>query len=102
MVYQVVWTDPAIATLKELCEHIAKENPDAARKLGMELVEHAESLDQLPLRGKVYPKFGNGLIHEIPYCGYRIFDKVYEDLKRVDILLVWHGARDEPGFIEQA
>lgn len=102
MVCQVVWTDPAIATLKELCEHIAKENPDAARKLGMELVEHAESLEQLPLRGKVYPKFGDGQLHEIPHRGYRIFYKVYEDLKRVDILLVWHGARDEPGFIEQA
>ena len=102
MVYQVVWTDPAITALKELCEHIAKDNPDAARKLGLELVEHAESLDQLPLRGKVYPKFSDGRVHEIPYRGYRIFYKVYEDLKRVDILLVWHGARDEPGFIEQA
>jgi Plasmid stabilization system protein len=102
VVYQVVWTDPAIANLKELCQHIAKDNPDAARKLGMGLVEHAESLDELPLRGKVYPKFGNGQIHEIPYRGYRIFYKVYEDLKRVDILLVWHGARDEPGFIQKA
>ena len=100
MVYQVVWTDPAIATLKELCEHIANDNPDAARKLGMELFEHAESLNHLPLRGKVYPKFGVGQIHEIPYRGYRIFYKIYEDLRRVDILLVWHGARDEPGFIE--
>jgi plasmid stabilization system protein ParE len=88
-----------MATLKELCEHIAKENPDAARMLGMELIEHAESLEQLPLRGKVYPKFGDGQIHEIPYHGYRIFYKVYENLKRVDILLVWHGARDEPGFL---
>jgi len=100
--YQVVWTDPAIANLKGLCEHIAEDNPDAARKLGVELVEHAESLDRLPLRGKVYPKFGDGQIHEIPYRGYRIFYKVYEHLKRVDILLVWHGARDEPSFIEQA
>ncbi|MGJ8638266.1 MAG: type II toxin-antitoxin system RelE/ParE family toxin [Opitutaceae bacterium] len=100
MVYQVVWTEPAIANLKKLCEHIAKDNVDAARKLGIKLVEYAESLDQLPLRGKVYSKFGDGQIHEIPYRGYRIFYKIYEDLKRVDILLVWHGARDEPSFIQ--
>ena len=102
MVYQIVWTNPAIANLKELCEHIAKDNPEAARKLALELIEHAESLETLPLRGKVYPKFGNGQIHEIPYRGYRIFYKIYEDLKRVDILQVWHGARDEPGFILKA
>ena len=98
MVYQVVWTEPAIATLKELCEYIAGDNPEATRKMGMELVDHAESLNQLPSRGKVYPKFGDGQIREIPYRGYRIFYKICEDLKRVDILLVWHGARDEPDF----
>ena len=99
MVYKVIWTDPAIANLKELCEYIAKENPDAARKLALELVKYAEGLKTLPLRGKVYPKFGDGQIHEIPYRSYRIFYNVYEELKRVDILQVWHGARDEPVFI---
>ncbi|WPJ96387.1 type II toxin-antitoxin system RelE/ParE family toxin [Coraliomargarita algicola] len=55
MVYQIVWTDSAIANLKELCEYITKDNPETARKLVLALVEHAESLDTLPLRGKVYP-----------------------------------------------
>ena len=64
MVYQIVWTNPAIANLKELCEYIAKNNPDAARKLALELIEYAESLHTLPLRGKVYPRFGDGQIHE--------------------------------------
>jgi addiction module RelE/StbE family toxin len=98
VVYQVVWTDSAIANLKELCEYIAQDNPDAARKLALELVEHAESLCSLPRRGKVYPKFGNGQIYELAYRGYRIFYKIYEESKRIDILQVWHGARDEPGF----
>ena len=99
MVYRVVWTDPAITNLRELCEHIAKDNPEATRKLALELIENAESLHALPLRGKIYPKFGDGKIHEIPYRGYRTFYKIYEELKRVDILQIWHGARDEPSFI---
>ena len=58
MVYKVVWTDPAIADLKGLCDYIANDNPDAAQKLALEVVEHAEGLGTFPLRGKVYPKFG--------------------------------------------
>ena len=99
MVYKVIWTDPAIANLKELCEYIAKDNPGAARKLALELVEYTEGLKTLPSRGKIYPKFGDGQIHEIPYRSYRIFYKIYAELKRVDVLQVWHGARDEPVFI---
>jgi len=97
--YQVVWTNPAITNLEEIFEHIVDDNPNAAKKFVLHLIEHAESLEVLPLRGKVYPRFGEGYIREIPYRGYRIFYKVYEKLKRVDILQVWHGSRDEPNLL---
>ena len=39
-----------------------------------------------------------GLLREIVFRSYRIFYDVSEESRRVDILHVWHGAREEPKF----
>ena len=39
-----------------------------------------------------------GPLREIVFRSYRIFYDVSEETGRVDILHVWHGAREEPKF----
>ena len=39
-----------------------------------------------------------GPLREIVFRSYRIFYDVSEELRREDILHVWHGAREEPKF----
>ena len=96
MDYKIVWTDAAIADLRQICEYISEEDPIVAKQFTLALIGHAEQLESFPKRGKVDPRIGAGRIRELAYRGYRIFYTVYEDKKRVDILLVWHGARSEP------
>jgi plasmid stabilization system protein ParE len=93
---QVIWTETATADLEAIVAHIAQTNPGTAEKLGKTIVDHVEVLRSFPRIGPRYAKARRGRIREI-LCGkYRIFYRVNEQLKSVEILTIWHGARDEP------
>lgn len=44
MDFKVVWTDPALADLREIAAHIASDNPVAAGRVGNSMIEHVETL----------------------------------------------------------
>ena len=44
------------------------------------------------------PRGARGTLREIVFRSYRIFYDVSEESLSVEILHVWHGARDEPAF----
>jgi len=85
MDFKIIWTDLAVIDLQSVVEFVAADNPEAARTLGEDII------------GPVYPKRSGSKIHEI-ICRkrYRIFYRVVEDANRVEILRIWHAARDEP------
>ena len=96
MDFQVVWTDPALADLREIVVYISRDNPMAADRVGNEIVDHVETLRTFPLIGPTYPRGKHGDVREI-ICGkYRIFYRVSQSRKVVEILTVWHGARGTP------
>jgi addiction module RelE/StbE family toxin len=96
MEYQIVWTQPALADVDAITDYIARRNPSAAEKMRATILEHVEILGTFPLIGPVYPRDRRGLIREIVCKKYRIFYRVIEASKRVEILTVWHGSRQEP------
>jgi len=96
MDYQVIWSDAAIGDLHEICTHIARDNPQAAKRVGQGILEHVRILGSFPLIGPAYPRGARGPLREIVYRPYRIFYDVSESSRRVEILHVWHGAREEP------
>ncbi len=98
MDFQVVWTDPALADLQEIVVYIARENAVAAERVGNEIVDHVETLRTFPLIGPTYPRGARGNCREIVCGKYRIFYRIFEAQKRVEILTVWHGARGTPGL----
>ena len=49
--YSVILSNQAIKNLTGIVEYIAADNPDAADKIGFELVNLAMSLDFMPYRG---------------------------------------------------
>jgi plasmid stabilization system protein ParE len=98
MDYQVIWSDAAIADLHDICAYIARDNPPAALRLGQGILAHARILGTFPLIGPAYPRGARGKLREIVYRPYRIFYDVDEEQQRVEILHVWHGAREEPKF----
>ncbi len=96
MDFKVVWTDPAIADLEAIVRFIAAANPEASFQIGTEILRHVEVLSTFPFIGPVYPR-DTGDRHREIVCGqYRVFYRVQEEARVVEILTVWPGRRAEP------
>ena len=98
MEFKVVWSEAAIADLHEICSYIARDNPEAALRMGQGILAHVQILARFPLIGPTYPRGAQGPLRQIVFRSYRIFYDVFEESHRVDILHVRHGAREEPKF----
>jgi toxin ParE1/3/4 len=98
MGFEVIWSDEAIADLCDICSYIARHDPGAALRVGNGLLDHVRILAGFPLIGPTYPRGARGPLREIVFRPYRIFYDVSEESRRVNILHVWHGAREEPKF----
>ncbi len=96
MVYQVILSNRSIDDLKGICEYIAAENPEAAQKLGHDLLKQVQALNELPRRGQIYDSSCSITIYEIPMRGYRAFYQINESSKQIEVLHIRHGARSEP------
>jgi plasmid stabilization system protein ParE len=94
MDFRVEIKDPAIADLAEIVSYIAQDNPDAARALGNNLLGAAISLAQTPYKGSRYQKLAG--IRKLTLRPFKIFYRVNETRKTVEILRFWHSARREP------
>ena len=97
MDFQVFWTDPALADLHEIVAYISRDDPEAAQRVGDDIIDHVETLRTFPFIGPVFPRGSWGSKHREIVCGnYRIFYRVSEPSRVVQILTVWHGARGTP------
>jgi plasmid stabilization system protein ParE len=86
--------------LAEIVKYIAKDDPLAAARTGDRLITKAESLRQMPLRGRVVPERREGDSRELVLKPYRIIYRVREEKSLVEILRFWHGARGAPVVCE--
>ncbi len=98
MDFKIVWSDAAIADLQDICSYIAQHNPQAAGRIGRGILDHVRVLASFPFIGPTYPHGARGTLREIVFRSYRIFYDVSEESLSVEILHVWHSARDEPPF----
>ena len=96
MDFKIIWSDEAIADLNDICSYIARQDSEAALRMGNGIIDHVGILGQFPFIGPTYPRGTRGPLREIVFRSYRIFYDVSEQSHRIDILHVWHGARDEP------
>jgi plasmid stabilization system protein ParE len=96
MDFRVEITDPAIADLAEIVSYIAQDNPNAAATLGNNLLDAALSLGQTPHKGSPYPHIRN--VHKLTVRPFKIFYRVNETSRSVEVLRFWHSARAEPKF----
>jgi toxin ParE1/3/4 len=96
MDFKIVWTEPALADLEAIVSYIARDNVAAAERVGDDIISHIEVLGAHPFIGTHYPRGSRGEDREILCRNYRIFYRVFEDQKLVEILVIWHGSRDEP------
>ncbi|MGA3171897.1 MAG: type II toxin-antitoxin system RelE/ParE family toxin [Chthoniobacteraceae bacterium] len=96
MEFKVIWSEAALTDLRKICEWIAQDNPQAARRIGQGILDHVRILTSFPFIGPAYPRGAGGPLREIVLRSYRIFYDISESAHSVEILHVWHGAREEP------
>ena len=55
---RVRWTTDAADDLERICDYIAQDRPDSARRVAQSLVEHIDSLETFPRLGRVGRVYG--------------------------------------------
>ena len=96
MDYQVIWMDEAIDDLKSIVLCIAEDHPEVAQRWGEKLRHKPLALSEHPRLGRRFKKMGREDVRELNVPPYRIIYHVQDAARKVWILTVWHGARQEP------
>ena len=89
---RVVWSEGATRELDEATEYIAEESLQSAINVLERLLEAAESLANLPDRGRVVPERSEPSVRELLIDPYRLLYAVGES--EVVVLGVIHQRRD--------
>jgi len=92
MDYRLIYTKPAERDLERIVRYIAPDNPRAAEKIGLELVELAESLTQMPHRGA--PVRDRAGVRKVIHAPYIVLYRVDEARRMVRVQRFWHAKRD--------
>jgi addiction module RelE/StbE family toxin len=92
--YQVVFTPYATGDLEQIVRYIARDNPDAALRLGEKLVDRALSLSEALAcqSGGRLPKRPG--VRKLIEGNYLILYRILPQQNRVRVLRFWHAARD--------
>jgi addiction module RelE/StbE family toxin len=96
MGYKVIWTDEAIADLRQLVSFISRDNPTAAVKLGETIIQKSLVLARHARIGKVLRKSSRETLRELSVPPYRIIYEINDSALIISIRMLWHGARQEP------
>ena len=96
MGYKVIWTDEAIADLRQLVVFISQDNPPTAVKLGEALIRKSMILASHPRLGKTLKKSPKDSIRDLIVPPYRLIYEIDDRAQLVYVRLLWHGARQEP------
>jgi len=92
MDYKVILSPLALDDLEQICRYVAAEDPGAAQRVGMRLLDQAETLRYLPYRGgsvRLRPGVKKVLLRP-----YLIFYRIDDVQQCVQVLRFWHGAQD--------
>ena len=92
MARKVIWTETAWRDLERTADFIAADSPGYAASFVLGIREHARSLDEFALRGRVVPELDDPNVRELLIGNYRLIFEVHE--RTVYILGLIHGARD--------
>ena len=88
---RIKWTNEALMRLFEMEDFISQDSPERAEKFVDQIIEHAETLSDKPLRGRTVPEISNPDIRELIFKKYRIVYRVKGN--SLYILTVFEGHR---------
>jgi plasmid stabilization system protein ParE len=96
MDWEIAWTEPAVADFEAAVRSAARHSEASAESLRAALLESVGTLARFPEIGPVYERDRSGRTREIVCRQYRIFYRLAEPERRIEVLVVWHSSRREP------
>lgn len=99
MDFKVLIAESAIADLKEIVEFVARDDAGAASRLGHKLIDRALALRAFPTRFPFYDESRG--IRKMPSPPFLVYYACDEVSHVVNVLHLWHGARQPPPFSSQ-
>jgi plasmid stabilization system protein ParE len=100
MHYQVTISKPALADLGTIARFIAQSprgSPEAALKIGEELIAVCESLATLPRRGTAVRNRPG--LRKLSHRYYLIYSRTTEEPRLVEIVRIWDGRQNPLGLV---
>jgi toxin ParE1/3/4 len=94
--FKVVITQAALNDLEEIVDYISREDPRAAQRVASDLLSRAESLAEMPRRGKAMRARPG--VRRLVRNPYLIVYRIDEAAQAVKVLRFWHGARNPKSF----
>lgn len=80
---QVLWAGPALRELEASLDYIARENPEAADRLGHKVHGAAGKLARFPDLGRMVPETEDPLLRELVEPPFRVMYERQEDAIRI-------------------
>ena len=102
MDFKVIWLEPAIEDLRELIGFIPADNANAARELGTRILDAVEVLSHFPASGRIYPALKRSDVRQVSVPPHRVIYHLRTPGRTVNLLPVWHGARQLPNLRDLA
>ena len=96
MAFALKWTQRASGQLDEIERYIATDNPAAAQREVLRIIDRAEILTRFPEIGPVFLRAPEAEYRQLIVGKYLVLYVIKPAIERIDIVTVWHGARDEP------
>ena len=88
----VLWTEDGIASLTQIAAYLEQFSADNASRTLLRIADRLESVDLMPLQGRIVPEFEVREVREVILRPYRIWYHVVAG--DVEVLAIFHGAQD--------
>jgi addiction module RelE/StbE family toxin len=88
---RIKWTNETLIRLFEIEDFISQDSLERAEKFVDQIIEHAETLSDKPLRGRTVPEISNPDLRDLIFKKYRIVCRIKGN--SLYILTVFEGHR---------
>jgi plasmid stabilization system protein ParE len=92
--YRIFFTEDALKDLEEILDYIRADDETAADSFGSALLDHIELLRNYPHIGTAVPQRQN--VRKLLHSPIRIYYRIHERKRLIEILHLWHGSRMDP------
>lgn len=94
----VVWTKEAIDDLSDITAYISRDSKFYAQQLVRKIHTYCSKLELFPESGRSIPEVEDDPARELIVGNYRLMYDYFPESDRVEILAVYHSARNFQGF----